>query len=77
MALPAYRKKADRTQQVKGTDTCHWIHNQQNPAKKKTMYAQICCDARPEKSEPKRPRITAGGDQLKYEGDVRIKTTRL
>ena len=70
-------KNTDGTQRVSGTDTCHWIHKHQIPATKKVTYARICCDVRPEKAEQERTRITAGGDQLEYDGDVSTKTAGL
>ena len=69
--------KIDGTQRVKGMDMCHWIHKQQIPANKKTTYACICCDIRPEKNEEERTRITADGNQLEYEEIGSTKTVGL
>ena len=70
-------QNADETQQVKGTDTCHWIHKQQIPANKKATYARICCDICPEKAEKERTRITTCRNQLEYKGDASTKTAGL
>ena len=70
-------KKADGTQRVKGTNTCVWIDKAQVPRNKKVTYARIVVDVRPEKAEPNRTRITAGGDRLEYFGDVSTETSSL
>ena len=46
------------------------IHKSQVPANKKVTYPRYTIAIRPEKDEPFRTRITAGGDRLNYFGDV-------
>ena len=70
-------KNKDGTQRVKGTNTCFWITRDKVPVHKKVTYARIVTDIRPEKDEPNRTRITAGGDRLDYLGDVSTKTAGL
>jgi len=70
-------KNADGTQQFVGTNTCVWIDKSQVPKNKKVTYARIVVDVRPEKAEPNRTRITAGGDKLDYYGDVSTETASL
>ena len=70
-------KNADGTQRVVGTNTCVWINRSQVPKHKKVTYARIVVDVRPEKAEPNRTRITAGGDKLDYFGDVSTETASL
>ena len=55
-------KQEDGTQRVKGTDACHWISKSQVPKHKKVTYARYVVDIRPEKEDPNRVCITAGGD---------------
>ena len=56
---------------------CVWIDKSQVSRNKKVTYARIVVDMRPEKAEPNRTRITAGGDRLEYFGDVSIETLSL
>ena len=42
---------ADGTQQVKGSDTFHFIHMKDVPTGKKVTYAQFCCDIQLQKDE--------------------------
>ena len=55
---------------VKGLNVLEWIEWEEVPRHKKVTYAQYTVAYRPEKEEQYRSRITAGGDQLDYDGDV-------
>ena len=55
-------KNKDGTQQVEGTNTCHWIPQSKVPRRKKVTYATPVVDIQPENDELNRVRITAGGD---------------
>ncbi len=45
--------------------------------KKKFTYAKIVVDHRPQKEDPNRIRITAGGNLIKFKGDVSTRTADL
>ena len=70
-------KNKDGTKRVVGTNTCHWIKRSQVPKGMKVTYARTVVAVRPEKSEPKRVRITAGGDRLDYYGETSTETASL
>ena len=72
-----YGKDENGSQKIKGTDTCHWINKTQVPKNKRTTYAQTVVDVRPEKEDPNRVRITAGGDRLEYYGETSTKTASI
>jgi len=42
--------------------------------KGKYTYAQVCLDHRPQKEDPYRIRITAGGNLIKYAGELLVQT---
>jgi hypothetical protein len=48
-----------------------------NDRRKDETYARICCNKRPEKTDPNRTRITMGGDQINYPGDCGTPTADL
>ena len=52
----------------------HFIHKKNIPKNKKIIYARFCGDIRPQKAETHRTRLTAGGDQLDYEGKTSTDT---
>jgi hypothetical protein len=70
-------KNKDGTQQVVGTNTCHWIKRSQVPRGKKVTYARTVVAIRTEKAEQKRVRITVGGDRLDYPGETSTDTASL
>jgi hypothetical protein len=70
-------KNKDGTQQVVGTNTCHWIKRSQVPRGKKVTYAWTVVAIRTEKAEQKRLRITAGGDRLDYPDETSTDTASL
>jgi hypothetical protein len=45
--------------------------------RKDVTYGRIVCDYRPQKAEPERTRLTAGGDRIHYPGDVSTDTADL
>ena len=49
---------------IPGTDTIKFIRKYQVPKGRKVTYGRIVCTHRPQKSEPDRSRLTAGGDRL-------------
>ena len=54
----------------KGMDVIQWIPKNEMPPHKKATYPRYTVAFRPEKEDPYRTRITAGGDKLEYYGDV-------
>ena len=55
---------------IKGMDVLDWITKDEVPKHKKVTYPRYTIAFRPEKDEPFRTRITAGGDRLEYDGEV-------
>ena len=47
------------------------------PKNKKATYARVVVDKRPEKEEMNQTRITAGGDQLEFQGDTSTESAGL
>ena len=60
----------------KGTDTIFFIAHAQIPQerRKDVTYGRICVDYRPQKTEPKRTRLTVGGNLIDFPGDVSTPT---
>ena len=63
--------------EVKGTNTARWIKIAEMPQGRKATYVRIVVADRPLKAEPRRVRITVGGDKVDYPGEVSTKTTEL
>ena len=63
--------------EIKGTDTCKFIHKREMPADRKATYIRIVVADRPRKVETRRVRLTVGGDQIDYPGAVTTKTSDL
>ena len=61
--------------EIKGTDTCRFIKRSDMPKDRKATYARIVVADRPRKTEPRRVRLTVGGDKIDYPGEVTTKTT--
>jgi hypothetical protein len=59
---------------IPGTDTCFFVKLTNIPKDRKTTYIKIVCDYKPHKKEKERVRLTVGGDQLYYSGDVATST---
>jgi hypothetical protein len=57
-----------------GTNTLFFIDKKNIPKNKKLTYVRVVCANRPEKTNPKRVRWTAGGDKVKYTGNVTTQT---
>eukprot|EP00536_Pseudo-nitzschia_multiseries_P014225 jgi/Psemu1/37964/gm1.37964_g len=55
---------------IEGMDVLDWIKRCDVPIHKKVTYPRYIVAIRPEKVDPYRTRITAGGDQLEYHGEV-------
>ena len=53
------------------------MKKEQVPKNKTAMYASVVVNKRPEKEEVNRTRITAGGDQLEFQGDTSTETAGL
>jgi hypothetical protein len=68
------RKPEDR---IKGMNSMHFIHKNQVPKNKTITYARFVADVRPQKDEPNRMRLTAGGDRLPYDGKKSTETAGL
>ena len=63
-SIPRIRQKNDGTNITEGTNTCHWCKKSQMSHNKQATYARIVVNVRPEKDDPNRVRITAGGNRL-------------
>jgi len=70
-------KNEDGTQRITGTDACHFKKKSEMPAHKRATYARYVVDIRPEKKDPNRVRITAGGDRLEYHGETSTESASL
>jgi hypothetical protein len=57
-----------------GTDTIRFIRRDQVPKGRTAAYIRVVCADRPEKTNPKRVRITIGGDRIAYPGNTSTKT---
>jgi hypothetical protein len=63
--------------EVEGMDVLEWIYRKDVPRNKQVTYPRYVVDVRPEKSEPYRTRITAGGDKIDYDGNVTTHTASM
>ena len=59
----------------KGTNTIRFIDRQQVHRGRRITYGNLVCDIRPNKAEVHRVRLTAGGDQIEYPGEVSTPTS--
>jgi hypothetical protein len=62
---------------IEGMNVLRWIHKKAIPANKSVTYPRYTVAYRPEKADPNRTRITAGGDRLEYDGNVTTHTASL
>ena len=53
------------------------VRKEQVPKNKKATYTRVVVNKRPEKEEVNRTIITAGGDQLEFQGNTSIETAGL
>ena len=60
---------------IKGTDTCKFIHKKDVPTDRKATYIRVVVADRPRKTEPRRTRLTVGGDRVNCPGEVSTKTS--
>jgi hypothetical protein len=67
-------KNRPEGEQIKGTDTMHLIKKCNIPKGKKITYARFVSEIRLQKAEIHRTRLTAGGNQLEYEGKTSTET---
>ena len=51
-----------------------WPKQRHADRQRTITYARVVCADRPEKNNPKRVRITCGGDRIDFPGDVSTKT---
>ncbi|OEU20461.1 hypothetical protein FRACYDRAFT_181335 [Fragilariopsis cylindrus CCMP1102] len=58
-------------------DVLDWIRKGDVPRNKQVTYPRYVVAVRPEKSEPYRTRITAGGDRIDYKGNVTTHTASM
>ena len=63
--------------EVKGTNTCRFIHPREMEPNRKATYVRVVVADRPRKTEPRRVRVTVGGDRVDYPGEVSTKTSDL
>ena len=63
--------------ETEGVDVLDWIRKGDVPRNKQVTYPRYVVAVRPEKSEPYRTRITAGGDRIDYEGNVTTHTASM
>jgi hypothetical protein len=63
--------------QAKGTNTIHFIRNDQIPKGCRATYLGNVVADRPQKEQPRRVRWTVGGNLIDYPGDVSTTTARL
>jgi hypothetical protein len=63
--------------QTDGTNTMTFINVHDLPPNRKATYARIVVADRPSKADPKRMRLTVGGDQIDYPNEVSTKTSSL
>ena len=52
----------------------HLLSQTQVPRDRKVTYGNMVCDIRPQKAEIHRVRLTVGGDQIDYPGDISTPT---
>jgi Reverse transcriptase (RNA-dependent DNA polymerase) len=64
-------------QEDQGTNTIQFIPITALPPNTKATYPRIVVADRPQKTQPRRVRVTVGGDQIHYPHDVSTKTSGL
>ena len=65
------------SQRITGTNTVTFVNKHEIPDTKKITYARFVADVRPQKEEKERIHLTAGGNQLHYEGKTSTETAGL
>ena len=68
--------KGPKNQHIEGTDTFRVICYDNAPLdrRKAISYTKVVCEYRAQKADPNRTRITVGGNQICYPGDVGMPT---
>ena len=69
-----FHRLCSGTPDIPGSNTMFFIPNTEVPLGKKVTYMRLVVTDRPQKSNPKRVRITVGGDRLDYPSDVSTRT---
>ena len=64
-------------QDIKGTETMHFIHHRSIPKGRRPTYCRVVCTDHPQKSQPRHVRYTVGGDRIHYPGNVSTTTAGL
>jgi hypothetical protein len=62
------------TRMPSGTNTILFIKKSEIPVGRKATHGKLVCMVRPQKNETHRTRLTVGGDQINYPGDVSTPT---
>ena len=62
---------------IEGMDMLEFIRKSQVPPDKKVTHPRCAVAVRPEKDEPLRTRITAGGDRLQHDGETMVNTASM
>ena len=57
--------------EVKGTNTCRFIHPREMEPNRKATYVRVVVADRPRKTEPRQVCVTVGGDRVDYYGTRR------
>ena len=65
--------KPKKGKSVEGTNTCKFIKFNEVPKGEKVTYVRVVTADRPKKEEPRRVRMTVGGDKIEYPGDCATK----
>jgi hypothetical protein len=60
-----------------GTETIFFIAHTAIPTGRKATYLRLVVTDRPQKAQPRRVRMTVGGDRIDYPGEVSTKTSSL
>ena len=78
-AANEFGRLAQGIRDIKGTNTISFITKDEitNERRKDVTYVRYVCTYRPQKSEPNRTRITAGGDRVNYPGQVSTETAEI
>jgi len=63
--------------EIQGNNTCKFIKFSDVPKDRKVTYCRIVVADRPRKAEPRRVRVTVGGDKVDYPGETSTKTAEL
>ena len=65
------------TRMPTGSNTIKFITRTKAPRDRKITYGNMVCDIRSQKGEKQRVRLTVGGDQIDYPGNISTPTSNL